>query len=110
MEGSEAQRKRVNSLHPVDIVSIGVILSSVSSSRLLSSGGGGDGLDGVLHDVSKLKGLDEIPVRGENRKEREEKESEGFRRDEGGKKNEETRTNEFQIMLRSLIPIWSYLW
>lgn len=49
-------------LHPVDIVSVGVILSSVSSSGLLSSGGGGDGLDGVLHNVSKLKSLDEIRV------------------------------------------------
>lgn len=37
----------------------------MSSSRLLSSGGGGDSLDGVLHDVSKLKSLDEIPVREE---------------------------------------------
>lgn len=45
------------------LVSVWEVLSSVGTSRFLSGSGRNDSLDGVLHDVPKLKSLDQIADR-----------------------------------------------
>jgi len=45
------------------LVSVWEVLSSVGTSRFLSGGGGNNSLDGVLHNVPKLKSLDQIADR-----------------------------------------------
>lgn len=46
---------------PVDLlVSLGEVFSGVGTSRLLSGSGRNDCLNSVLHDVSKLKSLDQV--------------------------------------------------
>jgi hypothetical protein len=42
------------------LITVGEVLSGVSTSRLLSCGGRNDSLDGVLHNVPELKGLNQI--------------------------------------------------
>ena len=39
---------------------LGVVLAGMRTTRLLASGGGGDGLDGTLQEVAKLKGFNEV--------------------------------------------------
>jgi len=78
----------------------------VSSSGLLSSGGGGDGLDGVLHDVSKLKSLNEIPGSRESSKE----ERKGVRAgpdegSEGGKREDERVPDHASVLDSNLVVL-----
>lgn len=47
-------------LHPALVVTVRVVLTSVSTTRLLASSSGGDGLDGALQDVAELKSLNKV--------------------------------------------------
>lgn len=49
-------------LHPVLVVTVGVVLASVGATRLLAVGGGLSGLNGTSEKVAKLKGLDKVGV------------------------------------------------
>ena len=49
-------------LHPVLVITVGVVLTGVSTTRLLSLGSGLGGLDGASQEVTELKSLDKIRV------------------------------------------------
>lgn len=49
-------------LHPVLVVTVGVVLTGVSTTRLLSVGGGLGGLDGASQEVTELKSLNKVRV------------------------------------------------
>jgi hypothetical protein len=48
-------------LHPMLVVTFGVIFTSMSTSRFLAGSCRGDGLNSVLENVAKLKSLHEVP-------------------------------------------------
>lgn len=78
--------------HPLLVITVGEVLASVSSTRLLPCLGRDDGLVGAGEEVAKLEGLDKVAVSEEK----------------GQPSREEERAreaaHEFQIMERSLIP------
>ena len=43
---------------------IRVILAGVCTTRLLTSGSGGDSLNGTLQEIAELKGLNEVTIEG----------------------------------------------
>jgi len=49
-------------LHPVLVVTVGEVLAGVSTTRLLSVGGGLSGLDGASEEVTELKSFDKVGV------------------------------------------------
>lgn len=79
--------------HPLLIITVGEVLTSVSSTRLLPCLGRNDGLVGAGKEVAKLESLDEVAAR-----------EKGEGQPPKRRHRREKRTHEFQIMERSLIP------
>lgn len=59
---TEFRLVRQGVLHPVDVVSFGVVVSGVGTSRLGSGGGGGGGLGGTGQQVLQFQGFDHVRV------------------------------------------------
>jgi len=49
-------------LHPVLVVTVGVVLTGVGTTRFLTVGGALSGLDGACEQVAELEGLDKVGV------------------------------------------------
>ena len=49
-------------LHPVLVVTVGVVLTGVGTTRLLASRSSRDGLNGALEEVTEFEGLNEVAV------------------------------------------------
>jgi len=49
-------------LHPVLVITVGVVLTGVGTAGFLTVGGGFGGLDGAGEQVAELEGLDEVGV------------------------------------------------